>query len=355
MGADEEAAKAFEDGVGTSMGDAAKAELRGAVDSAAAAAVRGGSHAAAEAAAGAAFKDTMTAAAHQSPEAFVQSVEQGVHTVSDAKTTLKNENPQTVATSEKTTIDAAGAAGRTSAAEGIAKSKFGLSTGAILSGVALTAYCVYSLVLFEATNGKTITITNVTQLDSGHVQVSYNPPNSTFMLRVNDTLDFSGCIGSDCTVPPLGNGERVDQLIDNQNFVIAKSVTYPQAYTSTPAGSPIPAASPGSTWGTAVVHSSFSNQVIGAVADTTSAALGAAGAAADVALNTAADVANTAINAAAPVASNLINTGANLAGGAFCDIVPFLCNSTIWWILAIVCLVIILGGGAFMVLSKKKG
>jgi hypothetical protein len=288
-------------------------------------------------------KDALVASFHATPAATVQSVHDATNLVSNAKTTLKNEDPAAVAESEKTSIDAA--ANQTTGAQNIVKSKFGLSDTTILAGLAVGAYCAYSLTLFFSTNGKTITVTNVTQLDSGHIQVSYNPPHLiSFMLRVNDTLDFSGCAGSDCTVPPLGNGERVDRLIDDHNFVIAKSVTYPQAYTSTPAGSPVPAASSGSTWGTAVVHSSFSNQFIGAVADTTSTVLGSV-----------ATVVDTTLDVLAPTAEHIVDTGVNLGKNTFCDIVPFLCNSTIWWILAIVCLVIILGGGAFMFLSKKKG
>jgi hypothetical protein len=63
---------------------------------------------------------------------------------------------------------------------------------------------------------------------------------------------------------------------------------------------------------------------------------------------------NTIVNAAAPVASNIINQGGNIAKNTFCTLVPFLCDSTIWWIIAAVCLCLLLGGGAFMLISKKK-
>lgn len=301
------------------------------------------------------------------PATLAQSTDDAARLASNQKTALKNENPAAVATSEKSAIDAA--ANRAAGAENVVKSKFNLSTGTVLAGVGLTAYMTYTLVTWQGTDGKTITITNVKRLDSQRVQISYNPPsNLGFSIRVNDTLDFSGCSSSRCTIPALGNGERVDSLIDDHNFIILKSIADPNAApagtpsSTSPSGSPIPTpATLSGSWGSAVVHSSFSNQFVGGVSDT-----------AGVVLDSAAEVADAAVNAAAPVAANALGQAGNVAAaglnalgpvaaaaggaakGAFCSIVPFVCDTTFLWICAALCILLIVGGGAFMLISKKK-
>ena len=302
------------------------------------------------------------------PATLAQSTDDAARLASNQKSALKNENPTAVATSEKSAIDAA--ANRAAGAENVVKSKFNLSTGTVLAGVGLTAYMTYTLVTWQGTDGKTITITDVKRLDSQRVQISYNPPsNLGFSIRVNDTLDFSGCSSSRCTVPALGNGERVDSLIDDHNLIILKSIADPNAApagtpsSTSPSGAPVPSAPAAlsGSWGSAVVHSSFSNQFVGGVSDT-----------AGVVLDSAAEVVDAGVNAAAPVAANALGQAGNVAAagfnalgpvaaaaggaakGAFCSIVPFVCDTTFLWICAAVCIFLLIGGGAFMVISKKK-
>jgi hypothetical protein len=297
------------------------------------------------------MKSSLIAGASGSGRAtLAQSTDDAARLASNQRTALKNENPAATAASEKTAIDAA--ASRAAGAENLVKRKFNISTGAVLAGVGLTGYMTYTLVTWTSTDGKTITITNVKRLDSQRVQISYNPPsNIGFAIRVNDTLDFSGCSSSRCTVPALGNGERVDSLIDDHNLIILKSIADPNAApagtpsTTSPAGAPVPSAPAplSGSWGSAVVHSSFSNQFVGAVSDT-----------AAIVLDSAAEVANAVVNAAAPVVSNAIDKGVEVGKNAFCDIVPFVCDTTFLWICAGICIFLLIGGGAFMLISKKK-
>jgi hypothetical protein len=307
--------------------------------------------AASRAAASSGMKSSLIAGASGSGRAtLAQSTDDAARLASNQRTALKNENPAATAASEKTAIDAA--ASRAAGAENLVKRKFNISTGAVLAGVGLTGYMTYTLVTWTSTDGKTITITNVKRLDSQRVQISYNPPsNIGFAIRVNDTLDFSGCSSSRCTVPALGNGERVDSLIDDHNLIILKSIADPNAApagtpsTTSPAGAPVPSAPAplSGSWGSAVVHSSFSNQFVGAVSDT-----------AAIVLDSAAEVANAVVNAAAPVVSNAIDKGVEVGKNAFCDIVPFVCDTTFLWICAGICIFLLIGGGAFMLISKKK-
>lgn len=302
------------------------------------------------------------------PATLAQSTDDAARLVSNQKSALKNENPVAAVTGEKNAIDAA--ANRAAGAENLVKTKFGISPTTLLAGVAAGASMTYILTKWLTTDGQTITITDVKRLDSQRVQISYNPPSILgFAIRANDTLDFSGCSSSRCTVPALGNGERVDSLIDDHNLIILKSIADPNAApagtpsSTSPSGAPVPSAPAAlsGSWGSAVVHSSFSNQFIGTVGDTTS-----------IVLDSAAEVVDAGVNAAAPVAANALGQAGNVAAaglnalgpvaaaaggaakGAFCSIVPFVCDTTFLWICAAVCIFLLIGGGAFMLISKKK-
>jgi hypothetical protein len=302
------------------------------------------------------------------PATLAQSTDDAARLASNQKTALKNENPAAAVTGEKNAIEAA--ANRAAGAENLVKSKFNLSTGTVLAGVGLAGYMTYTLVAWQGTDGKTITITNVKRLDSQRVQISYNPPsNLGFAIRVNDTLDFSGCSSSRCTVPALGYGERVDSLIDDRNLIILKSIADPNAApagtpsSTSPAGAPVPSAPAAlsGSWGSAVVHSSFSNQFVGSVGDTAGVVLDSAAAVVDAGVNALAPTAANALGQAGNVAAagfNALGPVAAAAGGAakgaFCSIVPFVCDTTFLWICAAVCIFLLIGGGAFMLISKKK-
>ena len=260
----------------------------------------------------------------------------------------------------------AAADGREAGATNVVASKFGMPSAKVLAGVAVAGYVSYALFGMDSTDGKTIQITAVKRLDAQRVQITYNPPNfAAFAIRVNDTLDFSGCSSSRCTVPALGNGERVDSLIDDHNLIILKTIADPNAVptgtpsSTSPSGSPVPApATLSGSWGSAVVHSSLSTQFIGAVSDTTALVVGSAATVLTTGTQAlapgVANALNTVINSAAPVAGNLLGAAGNAAKQGFCAIVPFMCDTTFLMILAAVCACLILGGGAFMLISKKK-
>ena len=351
----------------------------------AAAAVRSGATTASKAAAKRALSTPLK---NINPTTLAQSTDDAARLVSNQKSALKNENPAATVTAEKNAIDAASS--RVAGGENLVKSKFNVSPTTLLAGVAAGASMTYVLTKWLTTDGKTITITNVKRLDSQRVQISYNPPSILgFSISVNDTLDFSGCSSSRCTIPALSNGERVDSLIDDHNLIILKSIADPYASSTqgvsavqqvsnslagspstpsgtpsstSPSGSPIPApATLSGSWGSAVVHSSFSNQFIAGVSDT-----------AGVVFDSAAEVVDAGLNAAAPVAANAATQAGNVAAaglnalgpvaaaaggaakGAFCSIVPFVCDTTFLWICAALCILLIVGGGAFMLISKKK-
>ena len=350
---------------------AVRADARAADDMAAIAlrdganAARAGTTAAAKSGALQTFKNNIVSFFRGDGRAAIQSTDDAVTLIGNQKTALKSENPAAISASEKTAIDGA-AAGRTAGAENLAKSKFSLPSGTTLAGVGLTAYATYSLITWQATDGKTIQITDVKRLDAQRVQITYNPPSTLgFGIRVNDTLDFSGCSSSRCTVPALGNGERVDSLIDDHNLIILKTIADPNAAptgtpsSTSPSGSPVPApATLSGSWGSAVVHSSFSNQFVGSVADTTALVVGSAATVLTTGVTAlapgVANALNTIVNAAAPVAGNLLGAAGGAVKQGFCAIVPFMCDTTFLMILAAVCACLILGGGAFMLISKKK-
>jgi len=354
---------------------AGRAEVNFATDMAAlasrqgAAAARAGTTVAAKTTALQSFKNSISSAFKADARAGIRSTEDAVTLVGNQKSALKNENPAVTAASEKGNINAA-AAGREAGATSVVQSKFGFSSTKTLAAVAVTGYASYSLIAMDSTDGKTIQITNVKRLDSQRVQISYNPPNFiAFSIRANDTLDFSGCSSSRCTVPALGNGERVDSLIDDHNLIILKSIANPNAAptgtpsTTSPAGAPVPSAPAAlsGSWGSAVVHSSFSNQFIGSVSDTTAVVLDSAAAVVDAGVNALTPAAANALSQAGKVAVaglDALGPAAAAAAGAgknaFCSIVPFVCDTTFLWICAAVCIFLLIGGGAFMLISKKK-
>ena len=249
------------------------------------------------------------------PAAKAESLRVATATVREGEAGLATSNPKALSAAEEATI--AAASSRQAGAITVIEKKTGLSAGTLLCGATVSAFIAYALIKWKQTDGQRITITNIIPRPDGSVQVSYTAPSSTFLLRTHDTLDFSGCSAAKCI--GLGDGERVTGTVSGSVCVVTPNGNLTLGSTSP--GSLSPAASPGGSWGTALVHSSFSSQWTGAVADTVATAVG-----------TVADAAAAAAAAAAPGLHS-----------ATCSLLPFLCNSTIWWILAGVCLFIIFG------------
>jgi hypothetical protein len=316
-------ARALAEDAAAAVNIAASSELRAGAESAAAASLR----------ANASVSQTVRA----------QSFKDAATTVKNAKTDLESANPASRSAQEEAEIGAA--ASRQEGGASLVQKKFGISGTTLLCGAVAAAFVAYSLIMWKATDGKSITITNIKPLGNGTIQVTYTPPSQTFLLRVQDTLDFSGCNGSECI--NLGAGERVTGLIDGNNCVVTpnETLTFPSPTPSpsgpTPSGTASSTGAPLGSWGTATVHSTFSSQFIGSVADVTATAVGAA-----------AGAVAAGVDAAAPGVRNVLDTGGNLASGVFCDMVPFLCDSTTLWIIGGICLCIIIMAVVFFVLKK---
>jgi len=265
----------------------------------------------------------------------------------------KNPVTETAADDADAAAQAAAGTDRVTVRVNQANSKFGWAKAAFFMGIPLAGYCIYSLILFETTDGAVINITNIKRINSTQIQVSYTlasygprapqPPLSTsFSLSANDTLDFSGCQGAECI--GLGNGEKIVAVIDDSNVIVQANenlslASYsPSSPTTSGLGAPVSSPGGSGSWGTATVHTSFGNQLASSVQGTATLIIGAT-----------AGVLIATLNNLTPV----LNTAGHVAGTAFCDIVPFLCDSTVLWAIGGICLCIIVLVVVSFVLKKK--
>jgi hypothetical protein len=177
-----------------------------------------------------------------------------------------------------------------------------------LAGIALVTIGGYAGARLDSTDGVDATITNIKIVDSSHIQVSYTPPNSLFAPAVNDQLTFTHT----GTTPSLDGPtrQRITSVVDNSTLVVNIGVTSNGV----------------APFGTMTAHSSFENQVVG----------------------TTTEIVATAASAIAQAGEAVLNA----AGGALCDTMPFLCNSTMWIIVGVICCLLIFGVGGFFLFKK---
>jgi hypothetical protein len=248
------------------------------------------------------FISTMRGATRD-PAVYVQSIR-------DAKTLLDSQATSLVARNAKNDASAAASLGGAGAATPDVLTRLkttissGLTLSTIIAGVAISGYITAILIRWGQTNGMRINISGITKVDANTVEIQYSPNTQMegFKLRVGDSIDFAGG-SANLTTPALGSGVKVKKIISDSRCQVEAAIT--SVATNTP-GTQV-------NYGYGTVSSSFETQFIGAVADATHAAAGAAGAALGEGLNA------------------LVPPIAGAGEKVFCDIVPFLCQTWIWW------------------------
>ena len=253
----------------------------------------------------------------------------------------------------------------------------GISTSTYVVGIAGITLVSLSLASWMSTDGARLNINDITIVNTTNgpiVKVQYDVASvnagglmSNFGLRVGDYVEFDQPTQ---TVPNLTGDQQVLAVEGDHTFYINPTpplVTAggvgpsPASVTGTPSG--VSGAPIGSSyWNGATVHSSFTNQLTGQLTDGISILGTALGATVAAVATAGADAAATVITALTPAGISLINTAANAAGGAFhaltpalggafCDVVPFACNSTLWWSVGGICLCLII----VAIIMKVKG
>jgi hypothetical protein len=273
----------------------------------------------------------------------------------------------------------------------------GISNTTYLVGIAGFTLVVLALASWSSTDGARLNINRITIINTTNgplVKVEYDVASageggleSNFGLRVGDYIEFDQPTP---TVPNLSGDQQVVAVEGDHTFYIKpdpmlqtaggmgiqSASPTPSPRAGTPSGSPTPSPVAGtpsgssmagapfgsSFWHGATVHSSFSNQLTGQLTDGIHI-LGASAGAVTAEVATAVAASTTVlITTLTPAGVQVIGAAANAAGsafhavspaigGAFCDIVPFLCNSTIWWSLLVLCICIFVIG---IVLKLKK-
>ena len=249
----------------------------------------------------------------------------------------------------------------------------GISTSTYVAGIAGITLVSLSLASWISTDGARLNINDITIVNTTSgpiVKVQYDVASvnagglmSNFGLRVGDYVEFDQPTQ---TVPNLTGDQQVVAVEGDHTFYIKPTpplVTAggvgisPASVTGTPSG--VSGAPIGSSyWHGATVHSSFTNQLTGQMSDGISILGAALGTGLAVVVTSAA----TVITGLTPAGVELLGSVANAAGGAFhaltpalggafCDIVPFACNSTLWWSVGGICLCLII----VAIIMKMKG
>lgn len=212
-----------------------------------------------------------------------------------------------------------------------------ITAGRVIGFATFATLVTLMAIYFTATANKTITIKNIEYADATHINITYEKPSDEFTLRVNDELEFKTVTPAP-TVPPLAGTTRKITAIVSDTVV---QITLPAALTSiagagyntpvagTPAGPPAWATS----WGTATAHTTLENQFFGAVRDGVAFVAGAAAAAVGGAVPGVNDIVNDL--------GDILGNAGNALRGALCETLPFLCDTTIWFIVGGVILALI--------------
>jgi len=212
-------------------------------------------------------------------------------------------------------------------------------------------------IYFTATANKTITIKNIEYADATHINITYEKPSDEFTLRVNDELEFLAVTPAPTAPPLAGTTRKITAIISDTTVQITlpgpltsiAGAGYNTPVAGTPAGPPAWATS----WGTAKAHTTLENQFFGAVRDGVAFVAGAAAAAVGGAV--------PGVNEIVDDLGDVLGNAGNALRGALCETLPFLCNTTMWFIvggviLGLIVLLLILpalsGGGEKNTASK---
>jgi hypothetical protein len=254
----------------------------------------------------------------------------------------------------------------------------GISTSTYVAGIAGITLVSLSLASWISTDGARLNISDIIIVNTTSgpiVKVQYDVASvnagglmSNFGLRVGDYVEFDQPTQ---TVPNLTGDQQIVAVEGDHTFYIKPTpplVTAggvgasPSSVSGAPSGSVAAAPIGSSYWHGATVHSSFTNQLTGQLTDGISLLGAALGTGVAAVVTAGAGAASTVITALTPAGVQLLGSAANAAGaafhaltpalgGAFCDIVPFLCDSKILWICAGVCCCLII---IAIVLKLKK-
>jgi hypothetical protein len=249
----------------------------------------------------------------------------------------------------------------------------GWSTTDYLAGIAGITIVSLGLASWTSTNGARLNINDITIVNATTVRVDYDVAsvgagglNSNFALRVGDYISFDQPTP---TVPDLSEDQQVVGVEGDHTFYIQPNPMLQTAggFGLTPAGTPAaPAGTPGYSgapigsafWHQATVHSTMANQLTGQIKD----GIQVLGVAVGGVASAAAGAASTVITTLTPAGAELLGAAAGAAdaalhavspavGGAFCDLLPIACNSTLWWSLLALCICLAIIG---VVLKLKK-
>jgi hypothetical protein len=227
-----------------------------------------------------------------------------------------------------------------------------ISNVKIFTVAGLTGMLIYAGIITDGTDGRSATITNINidPVDNNFATVTYTNPSAAgyFIPAEGDTITLSPSTG-------LSNNndyEIVDIPGDNMIKINISAVTPKRAK-----GSSI-TQSPGGAQMSFVCHSDFGNQFSGAVDDLVSSVFGTVATVTNIAVDeagnvilNAADLAGSLVAEAVDAAADAADAATDAASDAFCKIVPFLCDTTIWLILG----ALIIGGIILtVVLNSKK-
>lgn len=298
-------------------------------------------------------------------------------------TSLEAENLGRSASKVKNDADAfrgLGSAGRNTEAAAQVASK-GISKTTLFLGVSGAVLISLSISSFMSTDNAVINITNIDYYDANNLKVTFDVANGSggpnFAIRPGNTISFEGTRMATITHPSIGNSDaQVTRILGDHDFLIGVSnlpdllgTEHGLISSSSPSGIAVsgPASPTGSTyWGQARVHSDFMSQFTGSLGDTVALVAGGAGDVLAATVSAAAPGVATALNAAAtgaadtldalvhaltPAGLNVLDTVGGAGKTLFCDIVPFACNSILWWSLGGVCIFIII----VMIVMKLKG
>ena len=241
--------------------------------------------------------------------------------VEDGKTAMENikANPDT---SERGLTAAEKAASRTAKL----KTFFGNNWGKLLVGGMLVGTLgALAGAFLDSTDGETVTITNITVVDSSHIKVSFDPNSvrpsgplvspAFFHPAVGDTFTFES---STPTTPDLyPTTATVTSKVDSKTVILGSSVTSVQTNPT--------------SWGSMQCNSTYGSQLGTTIGEGTNW---------------------LATNVLQPTIDALANTVSNVGSSLICTSFPTLCKRTTWiasGVISCIILAIIL----FITFSRK--
>lgn len=198
----------------------------------------------------------------------------------------------------------------------------------VMGAVALTGMVTYAGIITDGTDGKSAVITKlqIDPDDNSFAIITYRDPSQAgyFIPAIGDTVTLSNNTG-------LG-GANDCEIVDTPGSEMLKiNITKMQ---NRPARGTIITPSPSAGDMTFVCHSDFGNQFAGAIDDLVVGVFGSLARTLNIAIDEAGNIILNAADLASSLVRRVVDETTDIAGDTFCKIVPLLCDSTVWWILA---------------------